>query len=180
MIVVNRKTSETEITVEVAIGDGNAKVETGIDFFDHMLVTLARYSGLDITVAATGDLDHHLIEDVAISIGAALAQLAPSTAARYGARTVPMDDALVSAALDIGNRNYYEGELNDTMYEHFFRSLTDNARFTLHIDVQRGRDAHHIIEAAFKAFGLSLRDALQDNGTVFSTKGSVQMEVREC
>jgi imidazoleglycerol-phosphate dehydratase len=143
-----------------------------------MLVTLSRYSGLDLHVRARGDLKHHLIEDVAICVGAALAELTPASAARYGDRTVPMDDALVHCALDLGGRPYYRGPLPSTLYDHWMRSFADNARATLHLRVLRGTDRHHVVEAAFKALGLALRDALtvtSDNGAVFSTKGVVKL-----
>ena len=102
MSVVVRQTAETKIRVELAKGTGVGKIATGHPFFDHMLNTLARYSGLDITVDATGDLTHHLMEDVAIALGAAVRQATPATAARYGDRMIPMDDALVHASLDLG------------------------------------------------------------------------------
>jgi imidazoleglycerol-phosphate dehydratase len=174
MTVIVRETNETWIHVELERGTGAAEVATGEPFLDHMLVTLARYSGLDLVVRARGDLRHHLIEDVAIAFGAALAAALPATAARYGDRTIPMDDALVHAALDVGGRPYYRGRLPSKLYEHWMRSFADNARATLHLRVLRGRDPHHIVEAAFKALGLCLRDALVETGAVFSTKGSVR------
>jgi imidazoleglycerol-phosphate dehydratase len=171
-----RETRETRVVVEVAAGSGASRVATGIPFLDHMLVTLARYGGLDLTVEAHGDLRHHVIEDVAITLGLALVDAFAATAARYGHRTIPMDDALVAATLDIGGRAYYRGRLPSTMYEHFMRSLADSAKMTLHVRVLRGRDRHHIVEAAFKAVGLALRDAMQESGAVFSTKGAVQLD----
>ncbi len=102
MPVVTRETRETQIRVDLRPGSGKASVDTGEPFLDHMLVTLARYAGLDLDVRARGDLPHHLIEDVAIVLGAAVAALAPATAARYGDRTVPMDDVLVHVALGSG------------------------------------------------------------------------------
>ncbi|HVZ78006.1 MAG TPA: imidazoleglycerol-phosphate dehydratase [Gemmatimonadaceae bacterium] len=158
--------------VSIAAGTGTAQVDTGQPFLDHMLVTLARYSGLDLVVSAKGDLQHHLIEDVAITLGAALADFIPPTAARFGDRTIPMDDALVHCAIDIGGRPWYQGPLPSSLYDHWMRSFADNARATLHLRVLRGRDRHHVVEAAFKALGLALRDALQDAGAVFSTKGA--------
>jgi imidazoleglycerol-phosphate dehydratase len=144
-----------------------------------MLVTFARYAGLDLAVLATGDLPHHLIEDVAICVGAALAALLPATAARYGDRTIPMDDALVHCALDLGGRPYYRGPIPSSLYDHWMRSFSDHARATLHLRVIRGRDRHHVVEAAFKALGLAVRDALADSGAVFSTKGSVALHTGE-
>ena len=179
MPVVNRETRETQISVELTRGTGAAQVDTGEPFLDHMLVTLARYSGLDLAVRARGDLRHHLIEDVAIVLGEAVKALAPATAARYGDRTVPMDDALVHASIDVGGRPYYEGPLPSALYDHWMRSFADNARATLHVRVIRGRDRHHVVEGAFKALGLALRDALAEagGGAVFSTKGSASLRV---
>jgi imidazoleglycerol-phosphate dehydratase len=180
MSVVERKTRETNIRVELTRGTGRANIETGIPFLDHMLVTFARYSGLDLDVRGSGDLRHHLLEDVAICVGAAVAALAPASAARYGDRTVPMDDALVHCALDVGGRVFYEGPLPSALYDHWMRSFAEHARATLHLRVLRGRDRHHIVEAAFKALGLALRDALAENGSaVFSTKGAVALEIQE-
>jgi len=110
---------------------------------------------------------------VAISLGTALAALVPESAARYGERTIPMDDALVQVALDLGGRPYYQGPLPSRLYDHWMRSFSDNARATLHLRVLRGRDRHHIVEAAFKALGLSIRQALVEGEEVFSTKGAV-------
>jgi imidazoleglycerol-phosphate dehydratase len=173
MPTLTRQTRETTIRVELSSGTGVADVDTGIPFLDHMLVTLARYSGLDITVSARGDLKHHTIEDVAIVVGAAIAAALPPTAARYGDRTIPMDDALVHAALDLGGRPYYRGPLPSKLYDHWMRSFSDNAKATLHLRVLRGTDPHHIVEAAFKALGLAMRDAWSETGAVFSTKGGV-------
>jgi imidazoleglycerol-phosphate dehydratase len=179
MSVVVRETKETTIRGELTRGTGRATVATGQPFLDHMLVAFARYSGLDLAIKATGDLPHHLIEDVAICLGAALAALLPATAARYGDRTIPMDEALVECALDLGGRPFYRGPLPSTLYDHFMRSLSDNAKATLHLRVLRGTDRHHIVEAAFKALGLAVRDAFADSGAVFSTKGSVALRVEE-
>ncbi len=175
MSVIVRETTETIIRCELTLGTGVADVATGRPFLDHMLVAFARYSGLDLTLRATGDLPHHLIEDVAICVGAALADVLPATAARYGDRTIPMDDALVHCALDLGGRPYYRGPLPSGLYDHWMRSFADNAHATLHLRVLRGTDRHHIVEAAFKALGLAVRDALVDTGAVFSTKGSVAL-----
>lgn len=179
MTVIVRETKETAIRCELTPGSGVATVSTGQPFLDHMLVTFARYAGLDLVVRASGDLPHHLIEDVAICVGAALTALLPATAARYGDRTIPMDDALVHCALDLGGRPYYRGPLPSTLYDHWMRSFSDHARATLHLRVLRGRDRHHVVEAAFKALGLAVRDALADSGAVFSTKGSVALRTEE-
>jgi len=179
MTVIVRETKETTIRCELAPGSGQAAVSTGQPFLDHMLVTFARYAGLDLVVQATGDLPHHLIEDVGICVGAAVAAVLPATAVRYGDRTIPMDDALVHCALDLGGRPYYHGPIPSSLYDHWMRSFSDHARATLHLRVLRGRDRHHVVEAAFKALGLAVRDALADSGAVFSTKGSVALRVEE-
>jgi imidazoleglycerol-phosphate dehydratase len=141
-----------------------------------MLLTLATYSGVQLDVEAAGDLQHHVVEDVAITLGTVLRNDVPLHCARYGHAVVPMDEALVEVAIDIGGRAFYAGKLPSSLYDHFFRSLSDNAGFTTHVRVIRGTDRHHVIEAAFKALGLALRSALIQNSTVFSTKGSVVME----
>ncbi|MBI1808337.1 MAG: serine hydrolase, partial [Gemmatimonadetes bacterium] len=102
--------------------------------------------------------------------------LVPAGAARYGERTVPMDEALVQAVLDTGGRPFYRGPLPSSLYEHWMRSFCDAAKFTLHLRVLRGADRHHVVEAAFKALGFALRQALVDTGGVFSTKGAVHLE----
>ncbi|MFO7892424.1 MAG: imidazoleglycerol-phosphate dehydratase [Longimicrobiales bacterium] len=168
---LKRETKETQ----VRIGLEGSDIATDDPFLTHMLVTLARYAGLPLTVAATGDLRHHLIEDVAITLGALLGRETPATCARYGTATVPMDDALVQVVLDAGGRPHFEGELPSDLYEHFFRSLALNAGWTLHVRVIRGRDRHHTVEAAFKALGMAVRQARAESGAVFSTKGSVAM-----
>lgn len=179
MTTVVRNTRETQIRIELAAGTGVSKVDTTIPFLDHMLVTLARYASLDLTLTARGDLRHHIIEDVAIALGAAVAAIVPARAARYGDRFIPMDDALVHVALDLGGRPYYCGPVPSDLYDHWFRSFSDNARATIHVRVLRGRDRHHVVEAAFKALGASLREALvaERDAGVFSTKGAVGLEV---
>jgi imidazoleglycerol-phosphate dehydratase len=177
---LTRETGETRITVAL---DGDAAstdrpIRTGDAFLDHMLITLARYGDLPLRVEGQGDLRHHLVEDAAITLGELLPDAVPATCARYGHAVVPMDDALVEVALDAGGRPHYEGRLPSRLYEHFFRSLALHARWTLHVRVVRGRDRHHIVEAAFKSLGLALRQAMREDGAVFSTKGAVRM-VRE-
>jgi len=177
MTTVIRETGETRVSLTLAAGTGVASVATGDGFLDHMLTAFAKYAGVDLTVEATGDMRHHLIEDVAITLGQAVAAYAPASCARYGERTVPMDDALVQAVLDIGGRVYYEGPLPSPLYDHFLRSFAENAKATLHVRVIRGRDRHHIVEAAIKAVGFALRHALVESGAVFSTKGSVRLSI---
>ena len=194
MSTVVRETRETRVRVNLGLdalkpapaGPGSMPdvlrgsyaapaIRTGDRFLDHMLETLARYANLALDVEAIGDLRHHLIEDVAITIGLALRDEIPATCQRYGDATIPMDDALVHAALDVGGRPFYQGPLPARLYDHFFRSLADNADITLHLRVLRGRDRHHIVEAAFKAFGLALRQALAPGDAVFSTKGAIRI-----
>jgi imidazoleglycerol-phosphate dehydratase len=180
MTLVVRETKETQIRIALARPARPeapvVRVDTSEPFLDHMLITLARYAGLDLDVQARGDLKHHLIEDVGIAFGEALRAFAPATAARYGDRTIPMDDALVHVSLDIGGRPWYEGRLPARLHDHWFQSFAVNARATLHVRVLRGRDRHHVVEAAYKALGLALRDALVEGGAVFSTKGAVAMQ----
>lgn len=174
-----RATRETTIDLAVALdaSAAGATGTTGEPFLDHMLTTLARYAGLRLEVDASGDLRHHLVEDVAITLGAALRDEVPAECRRYGHAVVPMDDALVEASVDVGGRAYYEGRLPAPLYEHFLRSLAENAGATLHVRALRGRDRHHVVEAAFKATGLALRQALESaGGGVFSTKGAVRLE----
>ena len=176
MTVVTRATRETRIRVEVA-NSGESTISTSVPFLDHMLGTLARYAGLTMSVSAEGDLRHHILEDTAISLGKAIAAFAPAACARYADRTIPMDDALVQCAIDLGGRAYYTGRLPSKLYEHWMRSFAENAAATLHLRVLRGRDRHHVVEAAFKALGLCLRDALRVEAEVFSTKGAASIEV---
>lgn len=173
MSTLTRETNETR--VRVALGPGTeTAVDTGDAFLDHMLTTLTRYAGLRLAIEATGDMRHHLVEDVAITLGTVLEKDTPAACARYADAVVPMDEALVQVAVDAGGRPHFEGRLPSRLYEHFFRSLALNARWTLHVRVIRGRDRHHMVEAAFKALGLAIRDALREGDVVFSTKGAVR------
>lgn len=179
MIEIIRNTAETELRLSLRLGtDPVTRVTTGVRFLDHMLETLARYGGFELSVEATGDLRHHVIEDVGIAFGQAVRQLSETPRARYGDRTVPMDDALVHVSLDLGGRAYYRGPLPSSYYEHWMQSFAMNAAATLHVRAVRGRDRHHVVEAAFKALGLSLADALAPAPGVFSTKGDVHVEKR--
>lgn len=176
---LNRETGETRIRVGVDLPGGAVSAATGDGFLDHMLVTLGRYAGIGLQVEGDGDLRHHLVEDTAITLGLVLREAIPARAARYGDATVPMDDALVQAAIDLGGRPWYEGTLPAPLYEHFLQSLATNMGATLHVVVHRGRDRHHVVEAAIKATGLALRQALIEGNAVFSTKGSVSLEWTE-
>ena len=173
---VERETRETTIEIVLERGDDASEISTGDAFLDHMIDTLACYAGLRVRVRAQGDLRHHVVEDVAIGLGLALADEVPETCARFGSAVVPMDDALVHVAVDVAGRPWYEGRLPSRLYEHFLQSLAMNLGAALHVEVVRGRDKHHVIEAAVKATGLALRQALARGEAVFSTKGPVRLE----
>lgn len=181
MSTLTRETGETRVRLTLerrASGDGGTgAIATGDRFLDHMLATFARYSGLHLAVEASGDLRHHLVEDLAISLGLALRRETPPACRRFGSALVPMDDALVQAAVDLGGRAWYEGPLPDPLADHALRSFAENAAMNLHVLVLRGRDRHHVLEAAVKATGLALREALAPGGSgVFSTKGAVRLD----
>ena len=187
---VRRKTKETDIRVALTLdGSGRAAVETGIPFLNHMLELFARHGLFDLEVECRGDLeidDHHSVEDVAISLGQALAQALGDKAgiARYGAALVPMDEALCRAVIDLSGRFFlvYEvetrrhtiGNFSVELAEHFWRSFAEAARCNLHIDLLRGRNTHHILEGTFKASARALRQAVERDPRVEgvpSTKG---------
>lgn len=174
---ITRRTSETEISVEVLIdGAGKFDISTGIGFLDHMLQLFTRHGLFDITLRCKGDLHvdaHHSVEDIAIALGEAFKQAAGDKAgiARYGFAYVPMDETLVRCALDLSGRPYFVpnlgelrrevvGGLPTEMVEHFFRSFSTHFPMNLHLDVIRGHDTHHIIEGVFKSVTRSLRQAL--------------------
>jgi imidazoleglycerol-phosphate dehydratase len=187
---IERKTRETTVRVRLDLdGSGRSKVETGLGFFDHMLELVAGHGLFDITVEASGDLQtggHHTVEDVGICLGLALAEAVGDKKGiyRYGNMVVPMDEALVLVALDLSGRPYFAydggpvGEsiagFDSSLVAEFFRALANNARMTMHARVLSGGDAHHTIEAVFKAFAKALRQAvsIDPRGTgVPSTKG---------
>jgi imidazoleglycerol-phosphate dehydratase len=189
----SRTTTETDITLELELdGTGQATVETGIGFFDHMLTALARHAGFDLTVSAKGDLHidaHHTVEDVGIVLGAALRQALGDKRglARFGYALVPMDEALGEAAVDISGRAHlawtvaFEREMLGTMdtqlFEEFFRAFAGNALITLHVTRRAGSNAHHVAEACFKAVARALRMAVAIDpkleGAIPSTKGAL-------
>jgi imidazoleglycerol-phosphate dehydratase len=189
---IDRRTAETEIHVGLQLdGDGAGERDTGVGFFDHMLDLLARHGRMDLTVRARGDLEtgaHHTVEDVGICIGQALDRALGDRAGitRYGQATVPMDESRASCAIDISGRGLcaFEsslppgaiGNFDHELAEEFFRALAANAKLTLHITVERGTNAHHVIEAAFKACARALRTAVALDPTelgVPSTKGTL-------
>lgn len=185
---VERNTKETQITVELNLDGGNVDISTGIGFFDHMLTAFAVHGGFGLKVAVHGDLEvdtHHTVEDTGIALGAAFKQALGdmSGIVRYGSFSVPMDEALASCVLDISNRPFlvfkasFEQELcgdyETCVTEEFFRAFAMNSCITLHISVPYGANAHHEIEAIFKACAHALKIAVRTNedGSVLSTKG---------
>jgi imidazoleglycerol-phosphate dehydratase len=179
MTDIVRDTRETSVRVALGPGTGEIEVKTTVPFLDHMVRTFARYANLQGSIEASGDLRHHIIEDVAIVCGMAIAELSAPNRRRYGDRTIPMDDALVQVSLDNGGRSYYEGPLPSRMYDHWMRSFAENAKATVHVRVLRGTDRHHIVEAAFKALGYAIRDSLAPDGSVVnSTKGEPRVRTR--
>lgn len=188
---VTRKTAETDISVEVNLdGTGSYDNQTGVGFFDHMLDQLARHALIDMTVRCAGDLhidDHHTVEDVGIALGQAVTQAMGDKRGivRYGACLLPMDDALVRAALDLSARPYLVWKVDfptaqiktfDTeLVREFFQAFATHGGITLHVEALDGINSHHIAEAAFKAVARALRDALETDprkgDAIPSTKG---------
>lgn len=189
---IERSTAETSVAVELTIdGDGQYDVETGVGFFDHMLDLFAKHGGLNLTVRCDGDLDvddHHTVEDVAICLGQALNRALgeKSHIARYGHAYVPMDDALARAVIDLSGRAYSRvdasfaretvGGLSTELVPHVWRSFAEHAQCNLHLSVLHGHNAHHKIEALFKATAQALQAAVRrsaDHAEVASTKGTL-------
>jgi imidazoleglycerol-phosphate dehydratase len=190
---VERSTNETEIAVRVDLdGQGTAQIATGVGFLDHMLAQLARHSLIDVELSAQGDLEvdaHHTTEDCGIALGQAVRQAlgARTGIQRYGHAMVPMDEALVLAALDLSNRPYLAfdvafarekiGAFDTELVREFFQAFTQNAGITLHVQQLAGANAHHLAEACFKALARALRQAVETDprtaGQVPSTKGAL-------
>jgi imidazoleglycerol-phosphate dehydratase len=190
MVEVERKTKETQIIVKLELdGSGKADIETGIGFFDHMLESFAKHSRIDLYVRCKGDLHvdfHHSVEDVGIVMGEAFCKaLFPvQNRERFGDAYVVMDETGVQCGVDLSNRPFlvYEvelsgkiGEFDAELFEEFFRAFVFNARITCHILLLRGKNRHHIAEAAFKALAVALRRALAYNekAGLPSTKGAL-------
>jgi imidazoleglycerol-phosphate dehydratase len=191
--LLTRTTSETEIRLSLGLdGSGSSEIATGVGFLDHMLTALARHALFDLTVQAQGDLhidDHHTVEDVGIVLGQAFAQAIGDKRGirRYGQALVPMDEALVEAAVDISGRPLLLwqvafavptiGTMDTELLEEFFRAFTHNALITLHVTAKAGRNAHHIAEGCFKALARALRMAAEPDprslGAIPSTKGAL-------
>ena len=190
---VTRKTSETDISLTLNLdGTGRAGIATGFGFFDHMLTALARHSLMDLSVAAKADLHidfHHTTEDVGIVLGQALVQALGDKRgiARFGHAMVPMDEALVEAAIDLSGRAFLGwqvifprdkvGEMDTELFEEFFRAFTGNALMNLHVIQKAGTNAHHLAEGCFKSVARALRAAVaidpRVGGAIPSTKGAL-------
>ena len=189
---IERRTTETQIALTLNLdGTGTAEIASGIGFLDHMLTLFAKHSGCDLTVRATGDVqvdDHHLTEDIGIALGMALKQALGDKRGirRYGDILLPMDEALLLAALDCSGRPFFAWEVtlpqpkvgtwDSELAEDFFRALAVNAGLTLHFRMLAGSNTHHIIEATFKACARALREAISPDPReqgVPSTKGTL-------
>lgn len=190
---ITRKTAETDISVKIDLdGTGTYDNRTGVGFFDHMLDQLARHALIDMEIRCEGDLhidDHHTVEDVGIALGQALARAVGDKKGirRYGACLLPMDDALVRAALDISGRPYLVWNVamptaqiktfDTELVREFFQAFSTHGGLTLHVDALHGINSHHIAEAAFKSVARALRDALEIDprkaDAIPSTKGTL-------
>ncbi len=193
---IQRKTSESSIELTLNLdGTGQSEISTTVPFFDHLLTAFSKHSLVDLTVRASGDIHidvHHTVEDTAIVLGQAIKQALGDKAgiSRYGDATVPLDDALARAVVDVSGRPYlvhdgepagYEfhligGHFTGSMVRHVFESIAYNAGLTLHVNVLAGRDPHHIAEAEFKAFARAFRKAVENDARVVgipSTKGAL-------
>jgi imidazoleglycerol-phosphate dehydratase len=189
---IERKTAETEIVVDLDLdGTGQSQIQTGVGFFDHMLTLLARHAALDLTVKAQGDLQvdqHHTVEDVGICIGRGLLQALGDKAGirRYGHFTLPMEETLVTAAIDLSGRYYLVfqadfsaakiGDFDSELVEDFWQATAANALCNLHVVLHHGRNSHHISEGIFKSAARALRMALEPDPRlrgVPSTKGTL-------
>jgi len=185
---VTRTSKETTLRARVDLdGEGKVKVATGLAFLDHMLEQVARYGGFDLSLRGSGDLHvdtHHLVEDAGIVVGQALSQALGDRAgiARFASAYAPLDEALARVVIDLGKRPYLSynvplrgriGTVESEVLEEFWKALSIHAGATIHVDVIRGRNRHHIAEATFKALGLALRQAVAPGGGpgVPSSKG---------
>ena len=188
---IERETRETKISLELGLDGGEVELETGVGFLDHMLELLGRHGRLALKVKASGDLEtgaHHTVEDVGIAFGSALDEALGDRAGirRYGYAVVPMDEALGECAIDISGRPFcrFDSELptvsiagfDSELAEEFFRAVASNGKLTLHLGTRYGANAHHLIEASFKAFARALRVAVSidpEEDGVPSTKGTL-------
>lgn len=190
---ISRNTKETQITVSIDLdGNGTSSFETGLPFLDHMLDQVARHGLIDLTIRAVGDLEidaHHTVEDIGITLGQAFLEAIGSKTGirRYGHAYVPLDEALSRVVLDLSGRPGLEyhvefprariGDFDVDLFHEFFQGFANHAKVTMHIDTLRGRNAHHIIETIYKAFGRALRVSVELDprmaGEMPSTKGSL-------
>jgi len=189
---VHRQTKESDVLVELELdGSGTADVETGVPFFDHMLAQLGKHGGFDLVVHTTGDLEvdaHHTVEDTSLAFGQALREALGDKAGirRFGDATVPLDETLVQAAVDLSGRPYLVhvepeiveliGTYDSTLTRHIWESISASAQICLHVRVLEGRNAHHVVEAQFKSVARALRDAVSLDARVVgvpSTKGTL-------
>jgi imidazoleglycerol-phosphate dehydratase len=189
---VQRTTKESDVLVELELdGAGTADVETGVPFFDHMLSQLGKHGGFDLRVRTTGDLEvdaHHTVEDTSLAVGQALREALGDKAGirRFGDALVPLDEALVQAAVDLSGRPYVVseepvmveliGSYDTTLTRHIWESISASAQICLHVRVLSGRNAHHVVEAQFKSVARALRDAVALDPRVVgipSTKGTL-------
>ena len=189
---VERDTKESSVRVAVDLdGEGRTEIDTGVPFFDHMLAQLGRHGGFDLTVRTRGDLEvdaHHTVEDTALAVGQALREALGDKAGirRFGDALVPLDETLVQAAVDLSGRPYLVhvepevveliGTYDTTLTRHIWESVTASAQICLHVRVLAGRNAHHVVEAQFKAVARALRDAVALDARVTgvpSTKGTL-------
>ena len=184
---IERKTKETQISVNLCLDGGEIQISTGIGFFDHMLTALAFYGGWGLEITAQGDLEvdgHHTVEDVGIALGQALSGALEDSKGirRFASAYIPMDEALCFTALDFSNRPFLVfdaempqpmiGDYDSCLTEEFMRAFAMNSGLTLHMKALYGKNAHHITEALFKSLGVAIKDAVQVTGTgVTSTKG---------
>ena len=177
---LTRETRETKIELDVNIdGSGYCKCDVPDEFLRHMVETLGKYSGSDISMSARGDIKHHLVEDVAIALGRAYREaLGAVPVKRIASAMVPMDEALVQVSVDLIDRPFVHLEIPDRMYEHFLRSFAMELRANIHSITVRGKDEHHIIEATFKALGLAMKDAMIVSSSVVSTKSAVKWRAK--
>jgi imidazoleglycerol-phosphate dehydratase len=187
---IHRVTGETDVSLSLALdGNGAGERRTGVGFFDHLLDALARHGGLDLDVGVQGDLEtgpHHTVEDTGLALGQALDEALGDRAGirRFGQAVVPMDEARASCALDVSGRPYtaFEGafpaervgDFDTDLAEEFVRAVANAAKLTVHVRVEAGTNAHHMVEASFKAFARALREAVEMDDRVAgvpSTKG---------
>ena len=191
---IRRKTAETEVSVIIDLdGKGKGDIDTSVPFLDHMLNLFARHGLTDLAIRSQGDIDvddHHLVEDVGICLGQAVRKALGDRKgiSRYGSSSVPMDESLCSAAMDLSGRPYLVwraelgerriGEFDPALLREFFKSFSDHSGITLHINLSYGTNGHHMAEAIFKAFARAFRDAIAIDGRIegiLSTKGSLEV-----